>query len=146
MKIFGTGILVFVGIVFLMPMFIYWWGLSNLDFQPKPSKLKLSTEQEQAIWDKEIREGKPKVIPSSPYSYIGYFYCNAKTDLRSRECELKYPGLRISALTVRNQVAEQVRGRRNSVWHFTWMAYTIWVTNNWDIHEILATYHETYNT
>jgi hypothetical protein len=48
--------LIFIGLVVLMllsPMFIYWWGLSNLETDPVPSQIRLTSEQEQQIWSKE---------------------------------------------------------------------------------------------
>ena len=141
--------LIFSGIIFLIllsPLFLYWWGLSNLEQIPQPSQLKLTPEQELNIWNKEKEVGSPRVKAITVYGYMGHFYCNTSNGLNSHECMNKYPGVRISTLAIRNQVAEQIRGKGNTVWQFTWAAYSIWVTRNWDIHQILATYHEAYNT
>lgn len=127
-------------------MFIYWWGLSNLETVPVPSKIRLTLEQERQIWSKEKEAGTPHIKSVTPYGYILSIACNMNKGLDATECMEKYPGLRLSAFAVRSQVGAQVAGKRNIVWQITWMAYTIWVTQHWDIHQILATYHEAYNT
>lgn len=127
-------------------MFVYWWGLSNLETEPVPSKIELTSDQEQAIWRKEKEVGTPNIKSITPYGYIFYFACNTDKGLYATECMESYPGLRVSTLAVRRQVGKQVTGKGNGVWQVTWLAYTIWVTQHWDIHQVLATYHEAYNT
>lgn len=133
-------------LILLSPMFVYWWGLSNLETDPVPSQIRLTAEQEQKIWIKEKESGVPRIKSVTPYGYILSFACNVNNGLYATECMEKYPGLRLSALAVRRQVGEQVAGKGNTVWQLTWLAYTIWVSQHWDIHQILATYHEAYNT
>jgi hypothetical protein len=142
---FGVLITGFLILLLVSPMFLYWWGLSNVEV-PVPSKLKLTAKQEQEIWLKEREVGTPRIDKTTPYGYIIYFSCNTNEGLYSAKCMSEYPGLRISALAVRNQVAEQVRGKGSTVWQVTWMAYTIWATRNWDVHQILSTYYEAYNS
>ena len=140
---------IFIGLVSLLllsPMLLYWWGLSNLETKPIPSNIKLTAVQEQEIWDREKEAGVPSIKGITPYGYILFFNCNIKKGLNAAECLLQYPGVRVSALAIRRQVAEKVQGRGNGVWQVTWAAYTIWVTQNWNAHQILATYHEAYNT
>ncbi|PCI45019.1 MAG: hypothetical protein COB51_09370 [Moraxellaceae bacterium] len=135
-----------IGLVLLSPMFLYWWGLSNIEELPQPSRINLTSEQELNIWSTEKEVGTPRVEEITPYGYIAHFYCNITHGVNAQICMSRYPGLRISAFAVRRHIAEKVRGKGNTVWQFTWAAYSIWVTRNWDIHQILATYHETYNT
>ncbi len=135
-----------VVLTLLSPMVVYWWGLSNIESDPVPSQIRLTSEQEQQIWIKEKEVGTPHIKSVTPYGYILSFACNLNKGLYASECMEKYPGLRLSALAVRRQVGKQVAGKRNGVWQVAWMAYTIWVTQHWDIHQILATYHEAYNT
>jgi len=143
LRLIATGI---TALIFLSPLFLYWWGLANLSELPQPSKIKLTVEQELDIWKKEKEIGPPRVKKVTAYGYILSVYCNVKVGLYAQECMSQYPGLRISSLAIRNQVASQIHGKGNIVWQLTWVAYSIWVTRNWDIHQILATYHETYNT
>ncbi len=145
-KKLGIVIIGLIILVLLSPLFLYWWGLSNLEGLPQPSQIKLTFEQELEIWQKEKETGNPAVKEITVYGYILSFNCNIEVGLYAQKCMSKYPGLRVSALAIRNQVAKQVYGRGNTVWHFTWAAYSIWVTRNWDVHQILATYHEAYNT
>jgi len=133
-------------LVILSPLFIYWWGLSNLETLPVPSNMRLTEFQEQEIWDKGKEIGIPNIKEISVYGFISSVVCNVRKGLNAKECLSKYPGLRISAFAIKQQVLKQVRGQRNIVWQVTWMASTIWVTQNWNIHQVLATYHETYNT
>jgi len=128
------------------PMFLYWWGLSNLASVPVSSQLRLTAAQEREIWIEEKETGTPRINKATPYGYILYFSCHLSYGPNSFECKSEYPGLRVSAFSVRNQLAEQVRGKGNTVWQVTWAAYTIWVTRNWDVHQVLSTYYETYNT
>ncbi len=140
---------IFVGLVILAllsPMFVYWWGLSNMENNPVPSQIRLTSEQEQQIWSKEMEAGVPRIKSVTPYGYILLLACQGYKGLYAIECMEKYPGLRLSGLAVRELVRTQVVGKGNTVWLFTCMAYTIWVTQHWDIHQILATYHEVYNT
>ena len=140
---------IFVGLIvlaLLSPMFVYWWGLSNLETDPVSSQIRLTSEQEQQIWSKEKEVGTPRIKSITPYGYILSFACNVNKGLYATECMDKYPGVRLSALAVRKQVGKQVAGRGKIVWQVTWLSYTIWVTQHWDIHKILATYHEAYNT
>jgi hypothetical protein len=140
---------IFIGLVvlvLLLPVLIYWWGLSNLETEPVPSTIKLTSEQEQEIWRKEKEVGNPYIKSVTPYGYILYFSCSTKKGLNATECMEGYPGLRLSALAVRRQVGKQLAGKGSVVWQITWLAYTIWVTQHWDVHQILATYHEAYNT
>jgi hypothetical protein len=132
--------------ILLSPMLLYWVGLSYLENNPVPSKIELSSEQEKEIWSKEQEHGSPRVKSITPYSYIASIYCHVKNGLNAAACMTRYPGLRLSALAVRNQVFEQVQGQGKAVWHLSWSAYTIWVTNNWNIHQIIRTYHEAYST
>ena len=142
----GLIFVVFVVLILLSPMFVYWWGLSNLETDPVPSQAKLTSEQEQHIWSKEKEMGAPRIKSITPYGYMLSIACIANKGLYATECMEEYPGLRLSALAVRRQVGDQVAGKGNTVWQLTWMSYTIWVTQHWDIHQILATYHEAYNT
>lgn len=141
--------LIFFGVMFfvlLSPLALYWWGLSNLENMPQPTQLTLTSEEELRIWNQGKELGSPRVRKITVYAYIGYLYCNANSGLYSHKCMNKYPGLSVSALAVRNQVAEHVRDQGNITWPLTWAACTIWVTNNWNIHQILATYNEAKNT
>ena len=142
----GAAIIGLVVLMLLSPMLIYWWGLSNLETDPVPSTIKLTPKQEQEIWRKEKEVGSPSIKSVTPYGYILYFNCGVDKGLYANECMEKYPGLRLSALAVRRQVGAQVAGKGSLVWQVTWLAYTIWVTQNWNVHQILATYHEAYNT
>ena len=146
LKKLGFLIIGLVILVSLTPLFLYWWGLSNLKELPQPSQIKLTSQQQLEIWQKEKEIGNPAVREVNVYSYILSVYCNIEIGLYAQKCMSKYPGLRVSSLAVRNQVAKQVHGKGNTVWQLTWAAYSIWVTRNWDIHQILATYHEAYNT
>ena len=130
----------------LSPLFLYWWGLSILDEPPVPSVARLTPERELMIWVKENGTGEPEVTPVTVYGYILYTSCHAQDGQHAAECMAKYTGLRLASLAVRNQVAEKVRGQGGAVLHVTWAAYSIWVTRNWDIHQILATYDEAYGT
>jgi hypothetical protein len=142
----GFIFIAFVVLTLFSPMMVYWWGLSNLETDPVPSHLRLTSEQEQQIWSKEKEIGIPRIKSVTPYGYILSVACIVKEGLYATECMENFPGLRLSALAVRKQVGDQVVGKGNTVWQFTWMSYTIWVTQHWDIHQILATYHEAYNT
>ena len=135
-----------ITLAFLSPLFLYWWGLSNLVVLPQPSQIKLTPQQELEIWQKEKEVGNPTVKEVNVYGYILSVYCNVEIGLYAQKCMSKYPGLRVSALAVRHQVAKQAHGKGNTTWQLTWAAYSIWVTRNWDIHQILATYYEAHNT
>jgi hypothetical protein len=129
-----------VSLMLLSPMFVYWWGLLNLDADPVPSQIRLTSEQEQIIWTKEKETGVPHIKSITPYGYILSVICNVNKGFNASECMEKYPGLRLSTLAVRRQMGSQVTGKGNTVWQITWLAYTTWVTQHWDIHQILATY------
>ena len=139
-------LLIVLVLVILSPMFVYWWGLSNVQIVPVASKSQITYEKKMEIWKKEFGQGEPRIEPITPYGYIAYIYCGTTYGPRSSECQLQYPGLRLSALAVRTHVSEQVRGKGNTVWQVSWMAYSIWATKNWNINQILATYHDAYNT
>ena len=126
-------------------MMLYWLGLSYLESNPVPSEIQLSDEKQQKIWGKEKELGLPRVKNITPYGYILSIYCQVNNSLFAAECMNQYPGLRLSALAVRQQVFEQVQGKGNTTWHLAWAAYTIWVTNNWNIHQIIGTYYEAYS-
>lgn len=132
--------------LFLSPMFIYWWGLSNLKTEPIPSQVKLTLHQERKIWSKEREVGIPRIKSINAYEYILWLYCNADKGLYANGCREKYPGLNLSALAVRQQVINELAEENNIAWHVTWSAYAIWVTQHWDIHQILATYHDAYDS
>lgn len=117
-----------------------------MDQPPRPSENKLSPDRELMIWVEGKEIGEPKVKPITVYGYILHMSCQAREGLYVAECMDRYPGLRLASLSIRNQVAEKVRGQGNSVWQVTWIAYSIWVTRNWNIHQILATYDEAYDT
>jgi hypothetical protein len=142
-KIAWSFVLILFAVV-LLPQFVYWWGLSNLDQPPKPSESKLTPERELKIWLDGKEVGEPKVQPITAYGYIMNVHCQAKQGLYAEVCMGKYPGLRLASLAVRPQVSDAVHGKGNSIWQVTWAAYAIWATRNWDIHQILATYDEAY--
>jgi len=54
LRLIATGI---TALIFLSPLFLYWWGLANLSELPQPSKIKLTVEQELDIWKKEKEIG-----------------------------------------------------------------------------------------
>jgi len=145
-KKIGASIVGLILLALASPMFIYWWGLSNLETAPVPSQLKLTATQELDLWKNEKETGTPRINKATPYGYILYFFCHANKGLHSKECMSEYPGLRISAFAIRKQVAKQVSGKGNTIWQVTWIAYTIWVTQNWNANQILSTYYEAYNT
>jgi len=127
-------------------MIMYWWGLSNIERPPIPSQILLTQEQKLHIWVSARETGDPKVTKMTPYGYLFYIYCegNKINDLNS--CTTKYPGLKIAAFSVREQVQDGLQNDlTNLKWKFTWMAYTIWVTRNWNIDQITATYYEASN-
>ncbi|MGJ3254718.1 MAG: hypothetical protein ACFE0K_00175 [Alcanivorax sp.] len=130
----------------LSPLLAYWWGLSLLEHEPSPSLHTLTEQQRNRIWIKEFGVGAPRLKPISPYGYLAHLYCAYRNNPGSEKCASQYPGLRVSALAIRNQVAEQVRGQGNTAWQLAWISYTIWVTRHWDIDQVLATYHDAYNT
>ena len=142
MKIIAASFAVLIVLLCFSPQAVYWWGLSNLDNKPVASENRITPEQELEIWQKEFGVGTPRVEPVTPYGYLFYIYCNVDLGLRNQECESRYPGLRVSSFAVKYQVADGLRGKMSSSWQVTWMAYTIWATRSWDIHQILATYHE----
>ncbi len=146
LKRIGWSFLLLLILALLSPLFLYWWGLSNLDEPPIPSEIKLSPDRELMIWVGEKEVGEPRVKPVTVYSYIFHMHCQVKEGLYAATCMDRYPGLRLASLSIRKQVAEKVRGQGNSVWQVTWIAYSIWATRNWDIHQILATYDEEYGT
>ena len=146
LKKIGWSFLLMFVLVLLSPLFLYWWGLSNLDQPRRPSENKLSPDRELMIWVGEKEVGEPRVKPVTVYSYIFHMHCQVKEGLYATTCMDRYPGLRLASLSIRKQVAEKVRGQGNSVWQVTWVAYSIWATRNWDIHQILATYDEAYGT
>lgn len=147
MRKFAFILAVLILCILVSPMFVYWWGLSNLSTHPTPSSILLDQETENTIWRQEFGEGKPRVKVLNPYTYIYHIYwCTTKTVPHSTRCQSKFPGIRLAAFAVRNQVAEQIHGKGNTMWYFTWMSYSIWVTRNWDIHQIIATYHEEKST
>lgn len=142
-SIFLAGLII---LLLMSPMFVYWWALSNVENVPVPSKIELTDIQERAIWTEQKEAGDPRLKKVTPYGYILNFYCQIERGLYSPECMSKYPGLRVSALAVRNQVNEQIKNRGNLSWQVTWVAYTIWATQNWTVHQVLSTYYESFNT
>lgn len=140
----GWSLLLLLVLAFLSPLFLYWWGLSNLDEPPVPSEIKLTPDRELMIWKESKEVGEPRVRPITVYGYLLHVRCQVIEGLYATECMNKYPGLRLASLSIRNQVAEKVGDQGSSVWQVTWAAYSVWVTRNWNIHQILATYDETY--
>jgi hypothetical protein len=146
-KTFVILITLLLFLAVLSPMVFYWWGLSNLDSQPVPSTRQITEGQRQTIWDKLKEVGSPNVKPISPYGYILYFQCEVSNGLNSQKCASKYPGIKISALSIRNQVRAKIGDYPSNLkWQFTWLAYTIWVTKNWNTEQIISTYYEASNT
>ncbi len=145
-KKFAIVIITMIMLVLLSPMFVYWWGLSNIEQPLIPSQKRLSPELELAIWQQEKQVGAPRVKPISIYGYIGYLHCFSSNygEAFPHKCMNKYPGLRIANFAVRKQVGERVGGQGNTVYQLTGLAYSIWATQHWDIHQILATYYDTY--
>ena len=147
MKKFALILMAIILCIVATPLLVYWWGLSNLQSVPVVSKLQLDSKTEEKIWQQEFGTGKPRVKILNPYSYIYYVYwCTTETVPHSVKCQSKFPGIRIVALGIRNQIAPQVHGMGHTVWHITWASYSIWATRNWNIHQIIATYHEAKNT
>lgn len=109
-----------------------------------PSEIKLTPDRELMIWKESKEVGEPRIRPITVYGYLLHACCQVREGLYATECMNKYPGLRLASLSIRNQVAEKVGDRGSSVWQVTWAAYSVWVTRNWNIHQILATYDETY--
>lgn len=109
-----------------------------------PSEIKLTPDRELMIWKESKEVGEPRIRPITVYGYLLHVRCQVREGLYATECMNKYPGLRLASLSIRNQVAEKVGDQGGSVWQVTWAAYSVWVTRNWNIHQILATYDETY--
>jgi hypothetical protein len=133
----ATALLTVVG----SPLWVYLWGLSNLSSYPKPAPYVLSAVQEQALWQEAGEVGIPRIRPLNAYTYLAYIYCVNEHGLIESDCRTSYPGLHVSAFAVHKQVGEESHQKGNTWWQITWMAYTIWVTRHWSVHEILATYH-----
>ncbi|MFT0211702.1 hypothetical protein VQ643_03685 [Pseudomonas sp. F1_0610] len=138
LKKMAYGFVFLLVLVGISPLFVYWWALSNLDQLPQPSSIKLSAERELVIWQKEKQTGEPRIESITVY---GFVFCL----MNQPQCVDRYSGLRLASFAVRNQVAAGVQGKGTWIWHTTWAAYSIWAANNWDIHQILATYDEAYN-
>jgi hypothetical protein len=67
--------------------------------------------------------------------------------LNSKKYALKYPGMKISTQSIRNQVRIKIGDYPSNLkWQFTWLAYTIWVTKNWNTGQIISTYYEASKT
>ena len=146
MRKLGIRLVAVIILVMVSPVAAYWWGLSSIVKKPEPSIKILTAAEHEKIWIKEFGDGRPRVKAITPYHYIDNFYCVISHGVKSGVCTKRYPGLRISALAIRNHITEQVRNvnGNNTTWHVTWVSYTIWVTQNWTIDEILATYSESY--
>ena len=134
-------------LIVLSPYFLYWWGLSNIKDELTPSDKILSKEQKISIWvDAKEYGNSPKLKQTNPYSYIMFLYCELNKEPTSNKCSETQPGLKVSALSIRNKVRERVGEYPSSLkWQLTWLSYTIWVTNNWNIQQVLSTYNEQYS-
>jgi len=134
-------------IIFLLsPLFIYMWGLSNIKGALIPTSITISEKQKTQIWEHAKEYGTtPKVKPITPYGYLAFFYCLTQNDIKSTNCAEKYPGLRITSFAIRNKVRKNLgENFSNLKWQITWISYSIWATRNWNIQQILSTYHEEY--
>ncbi|WP_444907873.1 hypothetical protein ACJJIR_07585 [Microbulbifer sp. SSSA008] len=124
-------------ILFLMsPMFMYWWGLSQIDGLGKPVDLNLTQDEKNEIWIAAREVGKPRLRKLNPYSYLLMVNCGVN-------CRDRFPGSNITAQAIRAEVSSQLNHGNNTHWQFTWMAYTIWATNNWSLDEVVSTYKST---
>ncbi|MDO6524534.1 hypothetical protein Q4519_02450 [Motilimonas sp. 1_MG-2023] len=145
MKKLILSLLFFTFILATSPQLIYWWGLSKIDGLPVPSKVKQSEERELEIWLTNHNTGTPTSKPISPYGYAALFYCVGNNAVEDEICFQNYPSLKISNLVAREHVYNKLADRSSFNWHLSCVAYTIWITKNWDIHQILSAYDEINN-
>ncbi|MGS2724532.1 hypothetical protein ACVBEJ_12385 [Porticoccus sp. GXU_MW_L64] len=130
----ATG-LIFV-LVLSLPMFAYWWGLSQIDGLSQPIDLNLTEVEEKEVWLNAKEVGKPRLRKMSAYSYLLMIKCGIN-------CKDKYPGVGITAQAIRSEVSSKLEHGNSTHWQFTWMAYTIWATRNWTLDEVISTYKAT---
>ncbi len=146
-KVLAILIALLLLLVITSSMILYWWGLSNLNKNPIPSTLQITEDQKEVLWVKLNEIGKPLVKPISPYGYLMYFQCEVAKGLNRKICASKYPGVKIAAQSIRNQVRSKLGDRPSNLkWQSTWLAYTIWVMKNWNTDQIITTYYEAINT
>lgn len=138
-RVLLTAFGIMATMILVSPMLLYWWGLSVMNNDPAPSSQVLTMEQEREVWSKAREVGNPRVRSVNPYSYLFYLKCSFEYGVDHIECLERFPGLRVGAFAVRAQVAQALQDRGHGSWPISWMAYTIWVSRNWDIHQILAT-------
>ena len=129
-------------------MFVYWWGLSNLETDPIPSQIRLTSEQENQIWSKEKEVGTPRIKSVTPYGYILSFACNVNKGQYATECMEEYPGLRLSAIAVKRQVGNKLQAKvivfgRLLGWHTQYGLPEIGISTKYWQHTMKHTTHNT---
>ena len=129
--IITTGVVLFL--ILSLPMFAYWWGLSQIDGLSQPRDLNLTEAEKNEIWVSAKEVGKPRLRKMSAHCYILMINCGIN-------CKDEYPGVSIAAQAIRSEVFSKLSHGNNTLWQFTWMAYTIWATKNWTLDEVISTY------
>jgi len=148
-----TLISFFFIICFLLasPILIYHWGLSQLDSKPQASTLRLTSQQQYQIWhslEHTYSEGsKPSLKKMNPYIAIKHYYCVIRDFENRQKCHDIDPGFALASFAVRPQIHQALFTgvSDNTQWQVTWFSYSIWVTRNWSLEEVLATYNQTYS-
>jgi hypothetical protein len=127
---------IIVVIVVSLPMIAYWWGLSQIDGLSQPKNIFLTEIEKKEIWLSAKETGEPRLREMSAYSYLLMINCGVN-------CKDEYPGVNITAQAIRSEVSSKLEPENNTRWQFTWMAYTIWATQNWSLDEVISTYKST---
>ena len=119
----GVALLLLAG-----PWVLYWVGLHGVQGTPEPPKLLATREQQLEVWRLARGSTEPTVVVLNPYTYL---------PLASRTGEHK-PALLVAWWVASDFNLQHQRYQGMLWWQLSGAAFTIWLTRNWSIEQLLS--------
>jgi hypothetical protein len=117
--------------VVVVPLGLYWFGLSNIDGRPVPSARTDNLAADTALLRQDFRNHLPIVVHVlNPWAFIG--------QLRAEKAATPDNGVHAVWSIVRNYNGGHLRNHKMIWWHISGAALTIWVTRNWTSDEVVS--------
>lgn len=130
-------------ILFAAPHILYKIGLSYMGVAPEAPLFSISKEEELEIWGYLHTDGKPRLNPIGPYRFLKLYSCGFnENEAEMLNCTKDYPSFGITLAITQMTVYEKNEHKGGIKSALAWFSSAIWVSNNWNINQLLSKFYE----
>jgi hypothetical protein len=113
----------------VVPLGLYWLGLSNIEGRPEPPRILSNVTADRALLQQDLRMREPIVVEVlNPWSF---FWTSFQLDEKSRSD-------RAAGMVAGYYNSDHLKSHRMLWWHLSEASLMIWVTRHWTADEIIT--------